>query len=103
MNSRTIGVLAAIAALAAASVAMADSEREPAEPTSPEPPRPSAAADGAFLPFTQTASSRPTSGMIHSGYDGARKILVYQAFADAHVIDRLSVRAGYVSNDLSGQ
>jgi hypothetical protein len=61
-----------------------------------------ATAHGAFLPFTIGASTAATYGRIASGYDGARKELVYQAIAEAHVVGGLAIRAGYLSSDLSG-
>jgi hypothetical protein len=114
MISRTMGIVAAVAILGSATLATA----EPAPSDSPDQeqtteartteapsaaPAGDAASDGVFLPFTLTPSSRPTFGVVNSGYDGARKVVLYQAMADAHVVAGLSVRAGYTSHDLSGQ
>jgi hypothetical protein len=60
------------------------------------------AAAGAFLPFTQGAASDATHGNALTGYDGARRAVLYEAVADAHVIGGLSLRAGFSSHDLSG-
>src|SRR5579859_1566714 len=60
------------------------------------------AARGAFLPFTIGASTEGTYGKILSGYDGSRRGFVYDGAAEASVVGRLSVRAGYSSADLSG-
>jgi hypothetical protein len=104
-----MGIMAAATLVASSSLATADgaavesADQERAVEPPGEPPARGAAADGAFLPFTLAASSRPTFGVVNSGYDGARKVVLYQAMADAHVVAGLSVRAGYSSHDLSGQ
>ncbi len=86
------------------SVSPADEASEPpvaAEPRSTRTGR--AVSAGAFLPFTVGASSDATYGTAASGYDGARRAIVYEGTADAHVIGGLSVRAGYASHDLWGR
>jgi hypothetical protein len=82
----------------------AEPERVDANPESPsEVARPIPAAQGAFLPFTVAPATGATMGTLTSGYDDARKVVLYQALADAHVVGGLSLRAGYSSNDLAGQ
>jgi hypothetical protein len=117
MSLRVTGVLSACVFIASARSAVAQpapvaepasvptdsATEEPAQAPSNAPPASAAAAEGAFLPFTSPASSRPTFGTVNSGYDGARKVVLYEALADAHVVGGLSVRAGYSSHDLAGQ
>ncbi|HMI82762.1 MAG TPA: hypothetical protein VK550_01650 [Polyangiaceae bacterium] len=57
---------------------------------------------GAFLPFTLGAAGSTAYGSAFTGYDGARRVAIYGAVADARVIGGLSLRAGYSSQDLSG-
>ena len=81
-----------------------------AEPTSApgtsEQPRRTGAGEstsaGAFLPFTLGASSNSTYGNALTGYDGARRAVLYEAAADAHIAGGLSLRAGFSSHNLSG-
>jgi hypothetical protein len=71
-----------------------------------EPPGQSRAGEsasaGAFLPFTLGASTGSTYGSAFTGYDGARRVVLYEAAADAHIVGGLSLRAGFSSHDLSG-
>jgi len=93
------------AAVAKPSGESANAEGESNPPSAAEPrPRGAeqASVEGAFLPFTIGPSTAETYGRIISGYDGAREDFVYEAFADAHVIGGLAIRAGYLSSDLSG-
>jgi hypothetical protein len=55
-----------------------------------------------MLPFTTTPSGGLTYAVVTSGFDGARHVAIYNAYADAKIYGGLSVRAGYASPDLSG-
>jgi hypothetical protein len=107
MNARRVGAAAGVVVwMVAARVAAADPTETPdttkaAERPAEGPSSTTAASEGAFLPFTLGPSSRSTYGTLVSGYDGARKVGLYQGYADAHVYGGFSVRAGYASHDLS--
>src|SRR5262249_33844410 len=103
--SRRAGALCVAMLLTAGRVAAATDSPQAEEGAPPpvEGPSSSAAASaGAFLPLTVAASSQSTYGTLASGYEGARKAMLYQGYADAHVVGGLSIRAGYASHDLSG-
>jgi len=102
MSSRTIAVLSFCAVAAAAHTAAAEAGEAAVVNAPHEGGSTRAASEGAFLPYFVGASSDATYGKFASGYDGARRTLVYDAAADAHVIGAFSVRAGYASHDLSG-
>src|SRR5689334_16682935 len=98
---RLTAVLLFVGLVSAAGEAGAEGEKPVAEPPHAAGSA-NAVSAGAFLPFTLGAASNVTYGKAQSGYDGARRVLVYEAAADGHVVGGLSVRAGYSSHDLSG-